>query len=102
MQPMAAGVRRSLHNPNPHGGAAPSASAHWPRDEPLAALTPSTSGPQTGRREVGLPDALRARDGAAGTPLEVRCFGHHPPDEHGTSCLRSRSLSVGLRWLHTC
>ncbi len=38
----------------------------------LAALTPSTGTPATGRREFGLPDALRKRAGAAGTPLEVR------------------------------
>ncbi len=39
--------------------------------EALAALTPSTGTPATGRREFGLPDALRKHAGVAGTPLEV-------------------------------
>ena len=42
--------------------------------ETLAALTPSTGPPPTGRREFGLPDALRKRGDAAGTPLEVWCL----------------------------
>ena len=39
--------------------------------EALAALTPSTGPPPTGRREFGLPDAMRKRAGGASTPLEV-------------------------------
>ncbi len=66
MQPMAAGVRRSLH-----GGTAVNTSAHWPRDRPLAALTPEDSTPPLERREFGA-DGLRQSmlDGSE-TPAEV-------------------------------
>ena len=56
VRPLANGVRKSQRLQ-----AAP---------EALSTLTPSTA-PPTGRRDFGLPDALRSRAGAAGTPLEV-------------------------------
>ena len=67
MQPMAAGVRRSLHG----SGATPGASAHWPRDGPLTALIPEDGTPPLERREFGT-DGLRESmlDGGE-TPAEV-------------------------------
>ena len=70
MQPMAAGVRRSLHGSS--SGAAPDVSAHWPRDEPLSALTPEDGTPPLERREFGA-DGLRQSTvlGSSETPAEV-------------------------------
>ncbi len=74
MQPMAAGARRSLIPGGPRNAAEPpNASAHWPRDQPLAALTPEDETPPLQRREFGA-EGLREStvDDSNGTPAEVR------------------------------
>ena len=71
MQPMGAGVRRSL-NPGPRDVKEPRVSAHWPRDEPLAALTPEDNTPPLQRREFGAEGLRKSTiEDSNGTPAEV-------------------------------
>ena len=57
--------------------------------EALSALTPSTAPPPTGRREFGLPDALRMRAGGDGTPLEVISCRFRPSSGQLRRCAQS-------------
>ena len=78
MQPMAAGVRRSL-NPGPqHATTAHAAPAHRAPGVPLAALTPEEDTPPLRRREFGA-EGLResTMNDSDGTPAEVRAGSLH-------------------------
>ena len=84
MQPMAAGVRRSLI-PARQSATGAHVSAHWPRDQPLATLSPDDVTPPLQRREFGAEGIRQSTaNDSNGTPAEVRAGTVCTYSEHAT------------------